>query len=90
MIPGATRKRLKLRVLGDSHAIVPLLAGGTGVLGVDPGPGGQLVLHYVGGDGYVADVVRYLVGRGVALVGVEPERNTLEQIFLEVTKGDGP
>jgi ABC-2 type transport system ATP-binding protein len=47
-------------------------------------------LHYVGGDGYVADVVRYLVGRGVALVGVEPERNTLEQIFLEVTKGDGP
>jgi ABC-2 type transport system ATP-binding protein len=90
MIPGATRTRLKLRVLGDSHAIVPLLAGGTGVLGVDPGPGGQLVLHYVGGDGYVADVVRYLVGRGVALVGVEPERNTLEQIFLEVTKGDGP
>jgi len=90
VIPGATRKRLKLRVLGDAQVVVPLLAGGTGVIGVEPGPGGQLLLHHVGGDGYVAEVVRYLVGCGVAVVGVEPERNTLEQIFLEVTRGDAP
>ena len=87
-IPEATRKRLKLRVLGDSQAIVPMLQGGSGVLGVEAGPGGLLVLYYVGGDQYVAEVVRYLVTSGVGLVSVEPERNELERIFLEVTKGD--
>jgi ABC-2 type transport system ATP-binding protein len=87
-IPEATRKRLKLRVLGDSQAILPMLAGGSGVLGVDAGPGGLIVLHYVGGDQYVAEVVRYLVTSGVGVVGVEPERNELERIFLEVTRGE--
>ena len=87
-IPQATRKRLKLRVLGESKAIVPMLEGGSGVLGVDAGPGGLIVLHYVGGDQYVAEVVRYLVTSGVGVVGVEPERNELERIFLEVTRGE--
>ena len=87
-IPQATRKRLKLRVLGDSQAIVPMLEGGSGVLGVEAGPGGLIVLHYVGGDQYVAEVVRYLVTSGVGVVGVEPERNELERIFLEVTRGE--
>jgi ABC-2 type transport system ATP-binding protein len=87
-IPEATRKRLKLRVLGDSQAILPMLQGGSGVLGVEAGPGGLIVLYYVGGDQYVAEVVRYLVTSGVGLVSVEPERNELERIFLEVTKGD--
>jgi ABC-2 type transport system ATP-binding protein len=87
-IPQTTRKRLKLRVLGDSQAILPMLEGGSGVLGVDAGPGGLIVLHYVGGDQYVAEVVRYLVTSGVGVVGVEPERNELERIFLEVTRGE--
>jgi ABC-2 type transport system ATP-binding protein len=87
-IPEATRKRLKLRVLGDSQAIIPMLAGGSGVLGVEAGPGGLIVLYYVGGDQYVAEVVRYLVTSGVAVVSVEPERNELERIFLEVTRGE--
>ncbi len=87
-IPEATRKRLKLRVIGDSQAIVPMLAGGSGVLGVEAGPGGLIVLYYVGGDQYVAEVVRYLVTSGVAVVSVEPERNELERIFLEVTRGE--
>jgi ABC-2 type transport system ATP-binding protein len=76
-IPNAARKRLKLRVLGDSAPVVPLLAGGTGVLGVEPGPGGQLTLHYVGNDSYVAEVVRYLVTSGVAVVSVEPSLRRL-------------
>ena len=83
-----TRRRMRLRVIGDAHAVVPLLAGGTGILAVEPGPVGQLVVHYAGDDRYVAEVVRYLVGQGVAIVAVEPERNELERIFLEVTKGD--
>ena len=87
-IPETTRKRLKLRVLGDAQAIVPMLEGGSGVLGVEAGAGGLLVLNYVGGDQYVAEVVRYLVTSGVGVVTVEPERNELERIFLEVTRGE--
>lgn len=87
-LPPAARKRLKLRVLGDSRRVVPLIAGGGGVLGVEAGPAGQLLVHYVGDDRFVADVVRHLVAHGVGVTGVEPERNELERIFLEVTRGE--
>ena len=65
-----------------------MLAGGGGILDVSAGAGGQLVVHYVGNDAYVAEVVRYLVSNGVGIVSIEPERNELERIFLEVTKGE--
>ena len=87
-IPAAARRRLKLRVLGDSRVVVPLLAGGVGVHQVDPSPGGLLTVDYTGDERFVADVVRHLVSQGVGIVGVEPERNELERIFLEVTRGD--
>jgi len=87
-IPAAARRRLKLRVLGDSRLVVPLLAGGVGVHQVDPAPGGLLTVDYSGDERFVADVVRHLVGQGVGIIGVEPERNELERIFLEVTRGD--
>jgi ABC-2 type transport system ATP-binding protein len=87
-IPAAARRKLKLRVLGDSRLIVPLLAGGVGVHQVEPAPGGLLTVEYMGDDRFVADVVRHLVGQGVGVIGVEPERNELERIFLEVTRGD--
>jgi ABC-2 type transport system ATP-binding protein len=87
-IPTAARRRLKLRVLGDSRLIVPLLAGGVGVHQVEPAPGGALTVEYTGDERFVADVVRHLVAQGVGVIGVEPERNELERIFLEVTRGD--
>jgi len=87
-VPPSARRRLRLRVLGDSRVVVPLIEGGGGVLGVEPGPGGQLTVHYTGDERFVAEVVRHLVSRGVGIVGVEPERNELERIFLEVTRGD--
>lgn len=87
-VPPQARKRLKLRVIGDSAQVAPLLAGGGGVLAVEPGAGGQLTLVYMGDERFVADVVRHLVVNGVAVVGVEPERNELERIFLEVTRGE--
>jgi ABC-2 type transport system ATP-binding protein len=87
-IPITSRRRLKLRVLGDSRLVVPLLAGGVGVHQVDPAAGGLLTVDYTGDERFVADVVRHLVGQGVGVVGVEPERNELERIFLEVTRGD--
>jgi len=87
-IPATTRKRLRLRVLGEAHPVVPLLAGGGGVLAVEPANSGQLTIDYVGDDRFVADVVRHLVAHGVGVVAVEPERNELERIFLEVTRGE--
>jgi ABC-2 type transport system ATP-binding protein len=87
-LPEHARRRLRLRVLGDARAVVPLIADGGGVLGVEPGPGGQLLVQYAGDERFIADIVRHLVTQGVPLVGVEPERNELERIFLEVTRGD--
>ncbi len=87
-IPGAAQRKLKLRVLGDARHVVPLIQGGSGIFGVEAGPAGQLIVHYAGGDRFVAEVVRHLVASGVGVVGVEPERNELERIFLEVTRGD--
>jgi ABC-2 type transport system ATP-binding protein len=88
VVPAQARRRLKLRVLGPAEAVVPLLQGGGGVLDVQTAPGGQLTLLYAGDERFVADVVRYLVQQGVGVVGVEPERNELERIFLEVTRGE--
>ncbi len=88
-IPEAVRKRLKIRILGDASAVTPLLTGGAGVLGVEHGPGGQILLSYTGDDRFVAEVVRHLVANGVGVIAVEPERNELERIFLEVTRGEG-
>lgn len=87
-IPATTRRRLRLRVLGEAYPVVPLLAGGGGVLSVEPARNGQLTVDYVGDDRFVADVVRHLVAHGVGVVAVEPERNELERIFLEVTRGE--
>jgi ABC-2 type transport system ATP-binding protein len=88
VVPAQARRRLKLRVLGPAEAVVPLLLGGGGVLDVQAAPGGQLTVLYTGDERFVADVVRYLVQHGVGLIGVEPERNELERIFLEVTRGE--
>ena len=87
-VPAAARRRLKLRLLADARTVAPLLAGGAGVLGIEPMPGGVLIVHYTGDDRFVADTVRHLVAHGIGIVGVEAERNELERIFLEVTRGE--
>jgi len=88
LIPTAAHKRLKLRVLGDARHAAGLIAGGSGVLGVEAGPAGQLLVHFTGDERFVAQVVRHLCTHGVDVVGVEPERNQLERIFMEVTRGE--
>ena len=45
---------------------------------------------FVGNDEKIAQIVQHLVLRGIAITGVEPERNELERIFLEVTGGSRP
>jgi ABC-2 type transport system ATP-binding protein len=87
-VPGAARKRLKLRVLSDPSQAAQLLWGGPGIIEIEVHAGGSLLVGYQGSDSLVAEMVRHLVTHGVAVVGVEPERSELERIFLEVTKGE--
>lgn len=87
-LPYTARKRLKLRVITNPNHAAQLIWGGQGILEVEVGAGGYLLIGYVGNDTFIAHLVRHLVSNGVAVVGVEPERNELERIFLEVTKGD--
>jgi ABC-2 type transport system ATP-binding protein len=86
-IPVATRRRLKLRVLGPAQAAARLLHGGPGILDIEAN-GDLIAVGYVGDDQLVATIVRHLVMNGVPVIGVEPERNELERIFLEVTRGE--
>jgi ABC-2 type transport system ATP-binding protein len=78
-------KNIKLRTLGPVEPVVQLLARMNGVLAVHSN-GGQIVARLDGGDGLVAEVVRALVSAGIAVVGVEPERDELEAVFLELTQ----
>ncbi len=57
------------------------------VVGAERGPDGDLRILYRGGDETVAAIVRTAVDAGFAVVRVEPERDDLEHIFLEVTRG---
>lgn len=55
---------------------------------VERSPDGDLRIDYQGGDATVAAIVATAVSAGLQVVRVEPERDDLEHIFLEVTKGD--
>ena len=78
---------MKLRVIGQPQAAAGLLTGGPGVASVEVNSGGLLVT-FDGSEGVIADMVAHLVRHGIGVVGVEQERNELERIFLEVTRGD--
>jgi ABC-2 type transport system ATP-binding protein len=86
-IPESARRRLRLRVLGDASAVAGLLVHPS-IQSVEPGHNGQITVYYAGDDRFVADTVRHLVVSGVGIVAVEPERNELERIFLEATRGE--
>ncbi len=86
---GRPRRRARLRVLGSSLMVSDIV----GPRGIDVEPigdvaSGTCVIAYDGDDQALADVVRSLVSAGVPLIGIEPERNELERIFLEVTRGE--
>ncbi len=87
LVPSSVQHRLKLRAIGDTFRLRPLLDACPPISQVDIGSAGQVTITYVGDARFVAQLVRYLVSHGIDLVAVEPERNELERIFLEVTKG---
>lgn len=80
-------RRVKLRVVGNPEAAAYHLRGGPGIVEVTVG-GGMVHVGYTGGETKIAEMVQHLVHRNIGIVGVEPERNELERIFLEVTRGD--
>jgi ABC-2 type transport system ATP-binding protein len=85
--PAPTRN-VRLRALAPGEAVYAALVSMQGIHTVSPGPGGTVVVKYTGDDQMVAAIVRALVMSNIPVVGVEPERNELERIFLEVTKGE--
>ena len=80
-------RKVKLRVLGDPQHAAYLVRGGPDIVASDV-LGGLVHVAYVGTDVKIAEMVQHLVRSGVGVVGVEPERNELERIFLEVTRGE--
>jgi ABC-2 type transport system ATP-binding protein len=86
-VPAPTRRRLKVRLLSEPDRAVQLLRAGLGIADVEV-IGGVVQVGYVGGEAQIAEIVRYLVVNGAPVIGVEPERNELERIFLEVTRGE--
>jgi ABC-2 type transport system ATP-binding protein len=84
--PRARAARIRANATDD--AIRAALAEVPCVQSVTPGASGSVVVVYTGEDEALAAIVRALVVNDVPVVGVEPERNELERIFLEVTKGD--
>jgi len=81
-------RRARLRTLAPLDRVRGALADEKGVLGLEPGPQNTLVLSYAGGDDELARIVRSLVLAECGVFNVEPERNELERIFMEVTRGD--
>lgn len=83
----AARRRVKLRTLAPGEHVAALVRNGGGVVGVEILPG-LVMVTLDGPESRVADMVAHLVRNGVGVTGVEQERNELERIFLEVTRGD--
>jgi ABC-2 type transport system ATP-binding protein len=52
--------------------------------------GGHVCVRLDGDEYLVAEMVRVLVSSGIGVVGVEPERDELEAMFLELTRRGSP
>jgi ABC-2 type transport system ATP-binding protein len=83
------KRRARLRVLGTSLVVADVLGPkGVEVEILGDAAAGLCAIAYDGDDAALAALVKSLVESGVLLVGLEPERNELERIFLEVTRGE--
>ena len=85
--PAVARRRVKFRVIGAPEAAVPVLTAAPGVADVEV-LGGWVVASVEGAEPVIAEIVAHLVAAQVGILGVEQERNELERIFLEVTRGE--
>ncbi|MCC6877521.1 MAG: ABC transporter ATP-binding protein [Sandaracinaceae bacterium] len=79
---------LRLRLLAPPESAQETLRNAPNVLGIERDPDGSFSLSYRGGDEAVAGLVAHAVASGLRVVRVEPDKNDLERIFLEVTRGE--
>ncbi len=87
----APERAVKLRVLGALEGTLSELRGVPGVTRVEGTASAgvsTVVLAYRGEERIVAGAVAQLVASGYGVLGVEPERNELERIFMQVTRGE--
>lgn len=84
----ASARAMKLRLLHYPEGCEAPLRELPDVAHVERAPDGFLRIGYHGGDETVAAIVAKAVGAGLKVVRVEPERDDLEHIFLEVTRGE--
>jgi len=82
------RRRLKVRAFAPLENVQSALTGVPNLYGVTQVTNGLFLVTYMGDDQTIAAIVSALVAQKIAVAGVEPERNELERIFLEVTKGE--
>jgi ABC-2 type transport system ATP-binding protein len=87
--PIAPARSFKLRTLGPAEHARSLLEGFAGIV-VTQANGNQLVLRADGSDAALAEAVKRLALAGVGVIGLEPERDQLEAMFLQLTKKDEP
>jgi ABC-2 type transport system ATP-binding protein len=86
--PPVPSRSVRVKALAPGDTVYAALVSIPGIQSVTPGPAGTVVVRYVGDDQTIATIVRALVMSNIPVVGVEPERNELERIFLEVTRGE--
>ncbi len=81
------RRRVKFRVVGAAEDAFAVVASAPGVAEVEL-LGGWVVASVEGPELGIAQIVSHLVAAEIGILGVEQERNELERIFLEVTRGE--
>ena len=86
---GTAARSFKLRTLGPAEPARLLLEGMLGISSVQA-VGDQLTFRADAGDPALAEAVKKLATGGVGVVGLEPERDQLETMFLHLTKKDAP
>jgi ABC-2 type transport system ATP-binding protein len=79
---------VRMRLLSPPEGVEEQLLSVAGVTEVERQPDGAYRVAYGGGDETVAAIVRLAVEKGLSVVGVTPDVNDLERIFLEVTQGE--
>jgi ABC-2 type transport system ATP-binding protein len=78
---GAARM-LKLRVLGDAEAVVGLLEAQPGILSASATSKDVVMIEILGSDARIAEMVRGLVGGGISVVGLAPDRGEFDDVLL--------
>lgn len=81
-------QRARIRTLVPSADVLRALGGAPHLRSAEPWQRQSVVVTYTDDDAGLAAVVRALVLAGVPVVSVEPERNELERIFLQATRGE--